>query len=134
MMTGIETLLLLAGLAVVMALAYAGPRVPAVLTGSQPADAWTRGNAPVGPGLLTRLQHAHYNLLETLPVFAVVVLVAAVTDRSGLIDGLAPYILFARLIQIAVHLIGTSFPLVLVRATAFVVQMVLLLIMLSKLI
>ena len=44
-MTGIETLLLLAGLAVVMALAYAGPRVPAVLTGSQPADVSSRYQA-----------------------------------------------------------------------------------------
>ncbi len=132
-MTAMTVLLLFAGLAVVMALGYAGPRVPVVLMGQQKADAWTRGNAPVGPSLLTRLQHAHYNLLETLPVLAVVVLAAAVTDQLALIDGLAVYVLYARLVQIAAHLVGTSFPLVLVRATAFVVQMVLLLIMLSKL-
>ncbi len=132
-MTAVTVLLLFAGLAVVMALGYAGPRVPAVLLGKQKADAWTRGNEPVGPSILTRLQHAHYNLLETLPVLAVVVLVAAVTEQLALINGLAAYVLYLRLVQIAAHLIGTSFPLVLVRATAFVVQMVLLLVMLSKL-
>jgi uncharacterized MAPEG superfamily protein len=128
-MTGITVLLLFAGLGLVMALGYAGPRVPVVLMGKQRADAWTRGGDPVGPAVLTRLQHAHYNLLESLPALAVVVLVAAVTGNAAIVDALAAYVLLARLVQIGAHLVGTSFPLVLVRATAFIVQVVLLLVM-----
>ena len=132
-MTGITVLLLFAGLGLVMALGYAGPRVPVVLLGQRPADAWTRGNDPVGPAVLLRLQHAHYNLLESLPALAVVVLVAAVTGQSAVVDALAVYVLIARLVQVGAHLLGTSFPLVLVRATAFLVQLVLLLVMIVQL-
>ena len=48
-----------------------------VLSGKHPANSWTRGSAIPSPALITRMEHAHLNCIENLPVFAVVVLVAA---------------------------------------------------------
>ncbi len=54
-------------------------------------------------------------------------LTAAATGQSAVVDGLAGAFIFCRLGQSAAHLIGTSLPLVLVRATLFVAQVLIML-------
>jgi uncharacterized MAPEG superfamily protein len=132
-MTALTAVLLFATWTLLLALFYSLPRVPRVLLGQQRADAWTRGNPPVDPPLLQRAQHAHYNCLETLPVFAAVVLAAAVMDQAAALAGMAAWVLYLRVAQSVVHLIGTSFMLVLIRATLFIVQVGLILAMIWQL-
>lgn len=107
-------------------------RVAAVLRG-KPANSWTRGQPTEDPGLVVRAGHAHLNTLESLPVFAAIVLAAAVSGQSMAIDALAPWVLYARIAQSAVHLVGISHPLVLLRAAFFGVQVVLFVVMLVRL-
>lgn len=122
-MTGIEALLYYVLLMVVLVLIYAGYRIPLVLTFKKPADSWGRDKKPDDPGIVTRASHAHANTVENLPLFAAVVLTAAVMNQNAVVDSLACYVLFARLAQVGVHLIGTSFILVLLRATFFLAQL-----------
>lgn len=122
-MTGIEALLYYVLLMVVLVLFYAGYRIPLVITFKKPADAWGRDKKPEDPGIVMRASHAHANAVENLPLFAAVVLGAAVLGQSAAVDALAPYVLYARLAQVAVHLIGTSFALVMLRATFFLAQL-----------
>ncbi len=108
-----------------LALLYALPRVPQVLTGAKSADAWARGNAPVDPPILVRAHHAHLNALENFPVFAGVVAMALLMSRAPVVDALAAYVFYARVAQSLIHLVGTSFILVLIRATLFLTQVAL---------
>lgn len=122
-MTGIEALLYYVLLMIVLVLFYAGYRIPLVLTFKRPADSWGRDKKPDDPAIVTRASHAHANTVENLPLFAAVVLAAAAMGQSAVVDGLACYVLYARLAQVAAHLIGTSFILVLARATFFLAQL-----------
>ena len=74
------------------------------------------------PGFGQRLTRAHLNCLEFLPVAGAVILSAAVAGRGDVTDPLAMPLLYARLGQSAVHLISTSLPMVLIRATLLLVQ------------
>lgn len=90
-----------------------------------PANSWGRGNEREAPALVKRMQHAHLNCLENLPVFAAIVLSAVALGKTSVVDPLACYVLFARLAQSVVHLIGTSATLVFIRAVFYVIQVVL---------
>jgi uncharacterized MAPEG superfamily protein len=74
-------------------------------------------------GFGMRLTRAHLNCVETLPVVGAVILAAAVAGRAAVTDPLAMPLLYARLAQSTVHLISTSVPMVLLRASLFVVQL-----------
>lgn len=74
-------------------------------------------------GLGARLTRAHLNCLEFLPIFAAVILAAAVAGKSDVTNGLAMVALYARLGQSMVHIASTAVPAVLLRATLFVVQL-----------
>ncbi|MEC9406292.1 MAG: MAPEG family protein [Abyssibacter sp.] len=129
-MTGLMALAGFTAVTLLLPLIYAGYRVPLVLSRAKAADHWTRGRPEDDPGLIIRLKHAHLNCLENLAPFAAVVLLAVALDQHAVIDALAPFVLYARLVQIGVHSLGTSFPLVLVRATMFIAQVILMLYML----
>ncbi|MDR3419496.1 MAG: MAPEG family protein [Nevskia sp.] len=89
------------------------------------ADSWTRGAAIDSPGLVKRIEHAHLNCLENLPVFAVIVLSAAATGKLALTTPYASCVLYARLCQTVVHLIGVNHWLVMLRAGFWGAQLVL---------
>jgi len=74
-------------------------------------------------GLGRRWTRAHLNCLEFLPIFGAVALAAIVSGKAAVTDPLAMVVLYARFAQTIVHLIGTSVPLVLARATLFVIQL-----------
>ena len=132
-MTALTALAYFAGITLVLPLIYAGYRVPLMLTGKRSADHWTRGRTEDDPGLIIRLKHAHMNCIENIGPFAVVVLIAAVTDKTSVTNMVAQFVVYARLVQIAAHAIGTSFLLVSIRATMFIIQLLLMLYMLSSL-
>lgn len=111
------TLLLIAGVFL-----YRGMRF---LTGT-PINHWPRGNKPADDApFVKRLEDAHANCLENLPVFAVIVLVAAALGRLADIQALAPWVLYARMGQSLAHLSGTGPVNVFVRASFWSVQLAL---------
>ncbi|MCP4005584.1 MAG: MAPEG family protein [bacterium] len=69
-----------------------------------------------------RLCRAHANCYENLPAFAAIILVALVAGRSEITDGLALWVLAARVAQSMVHLASTSPPAVTVRFGLFFAQ------------
>ena len=83
--------------------------------------------------LVKRLEDAHANCLENLPIFAVIVLAAAALGRLGDIQALAPWVLYARIGQSLAHLSGTGPMNVFVRASFWSVQLALFVWMLVKL-
>ena len=111
------TLLLIAGVFL-----YPGMRF---LTGT-PINHWPRGNKPADDApFVKRLEDAHANCLENLPVFAVIVLVAAALGRLADIQALAPWVLYARIGQSLAHLSGTGPVNVFVRASFWSAQLAL---------
>ena len=82
---------------------------------------------------IRRLADAHANCLENLPIFAVIVLVAAQMGRLDAITALAPWVLYARVGQSLAHLSGLGQVNVLVRASFWAVQLALFAWMLQKL-
>jgi len=119
------TLLLVMGV-----FAYRGARF---LAGT-PINHWPRANKPGDDApLVRRIEDAHANCLENLPVFAVLVLTAAALGRPAAVDDLAPWVLYARLAQSAAHLWGVGSLQVLVRAACWALQWVLFVWMLLRL-
>ena len=107
-------------LLVLLVFAYRGGRF---LTGT-PINSWPRGAKLVSDApMVHRLENAHANCLENLPVFAVIVLSAAALGKPGAVEGLAPFVVYARIGQTAAHLSGTGPLQVLVRASFWAVQL-----------
>ncbi|EIT68559.1 MULTISPECIES: MAPEG family protein [Hydrocarboniphaga] len=117
--------LLFAAWTLLLAMIYVVPRVPPVMLFKKPADSWTRGKPNTDPAILVRAQHAHLNAVENLPVFAAIVAMAMLMNRADAVDPLAAYVLYARVGQSLVHLTGTSFIQVLLRATFYFAQVLL---------
>lgn len=78
-------------------------------------------------GFGKRFTRAHLNCLESLPIFAALVIAAGLSNQLSIMEGTAMYVLYSRIAQSVVHMISTSVPMVLVRATLFTVQVVLML-------
>lgn len=118
-------------LLVIVVFFYRGTR----FLGGTPINSWPRdkqheGDAP----LVRRFADAHANCLENLPVFAVIVLVAAQWGRLDAVNTLAPWVLYARIGQTLAHLSGVGQANVLVRATFWGAQLGLFVAMLVKLV
>ncbi len=71
-----------------------------------------------------RATRAHGNTLENLAILASLLLYALVTEQTAVTEGLACWVLYARIGQSVVHMVSTSVPFVLIRATLFSAQMV----------
>jgi uncharacterized MAPEG superfamily protein len=103
-------------------LAIAVARVGAVLRGEKQANEFPSG-VPHGGDAYWRLNRAHLNCLENLPIFAAVVLVAAVAGvREPILDTLARTYLGARVGQSIAHVSSGGVVAVNVRFVFFVVQ------------
>ncbi len=124
-MTGIEAMLYYLLWMTLVLFMYVGHRIPLVLMGKKPADHWTRGKPTDDAGFFVRASHAHANCVENFALFAAVVLAALALGKSEVVDGLAAYVVYARVAQTLCHLIGTSLVLVLMRATFFIIQVLL---------
>ena len=132
-MTGFTAVLLYIVWTLLLALSYATYRVPIALSGRKPISHWERGKASDDPGVLQRAKGAHLNCVENFPLFAAVVVVAALMQKSAVVNVVAGYVLYARIAQSVMHLIGTSFVLILLRATFFLTQVALIFYMVAKL-
>jgi uncharacterized MAPEG superfamily protein len=118
-------------LLVLLVFAYRGGRF---LAGT-PINSWPRGAKVVNDApMVQRLENAHANCLENLPVFAVIVLCAAALGKPAAVEVLAPFVLYALIGQTAAHLWGTGPLQVLVRASFWVVQLGLFVWMLIRLV
>ena len=107
---------------IVLVLVYAGPRIPLAAFTERTMDSWERNKPVTDAAFFQRAKGAHLNCLENLPAFAAVVIIATLMGKSAVVDGLACYVLYARVAQSVVHLVGNSSPLVLVRAGLFAAQ------------
>lgn len=133
-MNAYTTVLLYAGWILVLALFYALPRVPQALLGQKRIDSWERGKEPIDPMFLQRAKSAHLNCLENFPVFAGVVAMAGLMGEVDAISAIAVFVLYARIAQSVSHILGTSFILVMLRATFFLIQVFITLYMLYLLV
>ena len=72
-----------------------------------PMLAGNRDNMPAMQGWVGRAQRAHHNLIENLVLFAVLVLVAVVADKSNAMTLLGAQIFFwARVVYAVVYYVG----------------------------
>ena len=121
-MTAITALLLFTAWTLVLMLIYVGYRVALTLAMKKPANSWGRGQPNDDPPFITRAHHAHLNCLENLPVFAAIVVAAFMLNKLPVVDQVAAFVIYARLAQSTVHLIGVNHWLVFIRANLLVIQ------------
>lgn len=105
----------------VLLLILAFLRTGLTLTGKRAANQFKPSGDDVSP-FSGRLARAHANCYENLPVFAALVVAAHLSGHGSVTDGLALVVLVARLAQSSIHLLSTSVPAVMLRFTAFAVQ------------
>ena len=86
------------------------------------ANEFQPDNSNLSP-FMQRLSRAHANCLEGIPLFGGLLIIAIATNRTGLTDGLAPWLLASRVFQSIVHLWSVSVFAVSARFLAFAVQM-----------
>lgn len=96
-------------------------RVVLVLTGQKKADGFPRRGYEA-PAFIQRVQDAHANCIENLPVAGAVLLAALATQQTAVTDPLACWLLYARIAQSVVHMIAVNHWMVLLRATFLFVQ------------
>lgn len=124
MTVSVQALLLFTGWAFLLVVTVFAYRGMALLTGT-PITSWPRGSKnPNDPGFIQRVADAHANTMENLPIFAVLVLAAQAVGKPEVTASLAMYVVYARLGQSLVHILGVNTPLVLARATFWTVQLV----------
>jgi uncharacterized MAPEG superfamily protein len=93
-----------------------------VLRGRAKANSFTAGT-PHGGDAYWRLNRAHLNTLENLPVFGAVVLSGWVVGmESATFNRLAVIVVAARIVQSLIHLVSGSVTAVTFRFAAFAVQ------------
>ena len=100
-------------------------RVSSVLRGRAKPNAFPADKPHPGPGWYHRCIRAHANCVENLPVFASVVLTAAVSGAaSSTLDTLAVVYVAARVGQSVAHVASGRSLVINVRFTFFLVQLV----------
>jgi uncharacterized MAPEG superfamily protein len=97
-------------------------RLRLVVIGAIDGTEFKPDNSNLSP-FMQRLARAQSNCVEGLPIFGGLLIVALVTHRDGITDGLAPWLLAARLVQTSAHLASLSAAAVNTRFAAFVVQL-----------
>jgi uncharacterized MAPEG superfamily protein len=109
--------------AIALVLALATVRTMMVLRGRAAADSFTAG-IPHGGDAYWRLNRAHLNTLENLPIFAAIVLSGWVVGmESAMFNRLAVIVVAARIVQSMIHLVSGSVTAVTFRFAAFAVQL-----------
>ncbi len=97
-------------------------RVGFLVTKTVAANEFRPDNSNLPP-FMQRLARAHANCIESFPIIGGLLVVALLTNRTGVTDALAPWLLLARLLQSSIHLVSTSVLAANLRFLAFVVQM-----------
>lgn len=102
-------------------------RVGAVMRGEKQLNAFQADGKDLN-AFGQRMTRAHANSLENLAGAAALLLLAIATGQTAVTDGLAFAYLGARIAQSVVHIASTAPPAVMLRATFFSVQMILLIV------
>jgi uncharacterized MAPEG superfamily protein len=123
MSPSILALVCFAAWTLLMALVMVNHRVYFVLTGQRKINSFTPDGSGVS-AFQVRACRVHANCYENLPVFAALVLGAAVAGKGAITNPLAMVAFYSRVIQSTVHLISTSQAAVMIRATFWTVQIV----------
>ena len=76
------------------------------------------------PPFLQRLSRAHANCYESFPIIGGLLIVALLTNRAAVTDGLALWLFGARVVQSTIHMVSTSVLATNLRFAAFAVQMI----------
>jgi uncharacterized MAPEG superfamily protein len=109
--------------AVALVIALAIVRTAMVLGGRAQANSFTAGT-PHGTDAYWRLNRAHLNTLENLPIFAAIVLCGWVVGmETATFNRLAAIVVAARIVQSLIHLVSGSVAAVSLRFAAFAVQL-----------
>lgn len=110
--------------AIALVLMVGADRVLLVIRGEAKANSFTPG-APHGSDAYWRMNRAHVNTVENLPIFAAIVLSAYVVGQgSATFNLLANIVVCARIVQSLIHMVSGSVAAVALRFTAFGVQLV----------
>jgi len=110
--------------AIALVLALAIVRTTAVMRGRAQPTSFTAG-VPHGTDAYWRLNRAHLNTLENLPIFAAIVLSGWVVGmETATFNRLAVIVVGARILQSLIHLVSGSVAAVTSRFMAFAVQLV----------
>ncbi len=97
-------------------------RVAAIMKGEKELNAFQADGRDLNAFGL-RMTRSHANALENLALAVGLMLLAIATGHTDITDKLAMVVLYARIAQSVVHILSTSTPMVMVRATLFSVQM-----------
>jgi uncharacterized MAPEG superfamily protein len=98
-----------------------GLRTSLTLSGKKAPNSFDPSGADVSP-FSNRLCRAHANCYESFPIFGGLLILAIATDTTAITDGLAYYLIGARVLQSVTHLASTSNVAVLARFAFFGVQ------------
>jgi uncharacterized MAPEG superfamily protein len=98
-----------------------GLRIRFLLTKTVAANEFRPDNSNLPP-FMQRLARAHANCIESFPIIGGLLIVALLTDRAGITDALAPWLLLARVLQSCIHMASTSLLAANLRFFAFAVQ------------
>lgn len=120
-MTASATALLgLVAWSMVLTLVLLSARTVAMMKG-HPVNTFTQDGSEL-PAISQRATRAHGNALEWLVLPVALLGYAIMSGQTAVTDGLAMVFLGARVLQSIAHLISTSTPFVLLRATFFTVH------------
>jgi uncharacterized MAPEG superfamily protein len=109
--------------AITLVLMVGADRVLLIARGGIKLNAVTPG-APHGPDSYWRLNRAHMNTVENLPIFATIVLSAYVVGMgTATFNLLATIVVCARIVQSLIHIVSGSATAITLRFTAFGVQL-----------
>jgi uncharacterized MAPEG superfamily protein len=110
--------------AITLVLMVGADRVLLVLRGQATATSFTPG-APHGSDSYWRLNRAHMNTVENLPIFAAIVLSAYVVgEGTATFNLLATIVICARIVQSLIHILSGSALAITLRFLAYGVQLV----------
>jgi uncharacterized MAPEG superfamily protein len=120
----VVALVLYALWAIALVLMVAADRVLMVIRGEAKADSFTPG-VPHGSDSYWRINRAHLNTLENLPIFAAIVLSGWVVGmETATFNRLAIIVVVARIVQSAIHIASGSVAAISFRFTALGVQLI----------
>jgi uncharacterized MAPEG superfamily protein len=116
-------LLAFAGWAILLAFCIGSARAFQVITGKKKSNEFP-GGTPHGGDRYWRLNRAHMNAVENLPIFGAIVLTGAILHIDGpLFARLATVVLGARVVQSLAHVASGGAMVVNLRFAAFVTQL-----------
>lgn len=120
----ITALVAYASWAIALVLALGIWRIVLVMRGKARADSFTAGT-PHGTNAYWRINRAHLNAVENLPIFAAIVLSGwVVGQETATFNRLAVIVIAARVIQSLIHVVSGSVTAVTLRFIAFATQIV----------